>query len=144
MDRRRLRSSHDVEGNNGLVRVAAKAFHLEKAELGVKRAQRGAGAAPDPESRASACSTPRRPNGRLPCVLPSPALPPPALMPAALRLKPLEFRAWLRRRLKSPPLAAPIDLARFRISDGDTALLMRAAREPPGEAAAGPDRNDGG
>jgi hypothetical protein len=41
MDRRRLRSPHDVEGN-GLVCVAAKAFHFEVAVPGVERvAQRG-------------------------------------------------------------------------------------------------------
>jgi hypothetical protein len=37
-------------------------------------------AAPDPESRACACSTPRRRACRLPCVLLSPALPPPGPM----------------------------------------------------------------
>ena len=36
MARRRLRSPHDVEGN-GLVRVAAKAFHFEVAESGIDR-----------------------------------------------------------------------------------------------------------
>ena len=41
MDRRRLRSPHDVE-RDGLMRVAAKAFHFEIAEPGVDRvAQRG-------------------------------------------------------------------------------------------------------
>ena len=80
MDRRCLRSPHDVE-RNGLVRVAAKAFHFEIAKPGVDRvAQRRAMAAPDPESRACACSTPRRRAGRLPCGLPSPALPPPGPM----------------------------------------------------------------
>ena len=44
-------------------------------------------------------------------------------MKAALRL--LELRAWLWRRLKHPPLAAPIDLARFTISDADMALLLK-------------------
>jgi hypothetical protein len=65
---------------------------------------------------------------------------------AALRLDRLDFRAWLLRRLKNHPLAAPVDLTRFTISDADIALLMRAAREPPGEAAAGPDTDeaDGG
>ena len=61
---------------------------------------------------------------------------------AALRLKPLEFRAWLLRRLRNPPLAARVDPAAFAISDADIALLMRAAREAPGEAAAGPDRDE--
>jgi hypothetical protein len=60
---------------------------------------------------------------------------------AALRLKPLEFRAWLLRRLRNPPLAAPIDLTRFTVSDRDFALLMKAAREAPGESAAGPHRD---
>jgi hypothetical protein len=36
---------------------------------------------------------------------------------AALRLDRLEFRAWLLRRLRNPPPAAPVDLARFAISD---------------------------
>jgi len=34
-----------------------------------------------------------------------------AFLAAALRLDQLALRAWLRRRLKSPPLAAPIDPA---------------------------------
>jgi len=45
---------------------------------------------------------------------------------AALRLDRLEFRAWLLRRLRNPPLAAPIDPARFVISDRDMALLLQA------------------
>jgi hypothetical protein len=36
MDRRRLRSPHNVEGN-GLMCVAAKAFHFEIAVSGIKR-----------------------------------------------------------------------------------------------------------
>ena len=36
----------------------------------------------------------------------------------------------------------PIDPARFAISDADIASLLRAAREAPGDAAAGPDRDD--
>lgn len=46
---------------------------------------------------------------------------------AALRLDRLEFRAWLLRRLKNPPLVAPIDPARFSISDADLAILLRSA-----------------
>ena len=46
---------------------------------------------------------------------------------AALRLDRLKFRAWLLRRLKNPPLAAPIDPARFSISDADLAILLRSA-----------------
>jgi hypothetical protein len=38
------------------------------------------------------------------------------------------------------PLAAPIDLTRYTISDSDFALLMKAA----GEAAAGRARNEAG
>ena len=44
---------------------------------------------------------------------------------AALRLDRLEFRAWLLRRLRHPPLAAPIDPACFAISDRDMALLLK-------------------
>jgi hypothetical protein len=62
---------------------------------------------------------------------------------AALRLDRLEFRAWLLRRLKNHPLAAPIDLARFAVPDFDFTLLMKAAREAPGEAAAGTDADGG-
>ena len=47
---------------------------------------------------------------------------------AALRLDRLEFRAWLLRRVRNPPLAAPVDLACYAISDADIALLMKAAR----------------
>jgi hypothetical protein len=69
-----------------------------------------------------------------------------AFLKAALRLDQLALRAWLRRRLKNPPLAEPIDPARFTISDADMALLLGAAGGAPGEAAAGPDRGeaDGG
>jgi hypothetical protein len=48
-----------------------------------------------------------------------------AFVKAALRLDRLELRAWLLRRLKNHPLAAPIDLARFTISDADMGLLMK-------------------
>ena len=44
---------------------------------------------------------------------------------AALRLKPLEFRAWLLRRVRTAPLAAPIDPACYTISDRDMALLLK-------------------
>ena len=65
-----------------------------------------------------------------------------AFLRAALRLDALALRAWLRRRLKNPPLAEPIDPTSFIFADADIASLLRAA----GEAAAGPDRNeaDGG
>ena len=67
-----------------------------------------------------------------------------AFLKAALRLDALALRAWLRRRLKNPPLAAPIDPARLIFADADIAILL--AGEAPGEAAAGPDRDeaDGG
>jgi hypothetical protein len=48
-----------------------------------------------------------------------------AFLKASLRLDSLALRAWLRRRLKNPPLAAPIDPARFTISDADIALLLK-------------------
>jgi len=50
---------------------------------------------------------------------------------AALRLDRQEFRAWLLRRLHEPPLAAPIDPARFAVSEADIAHLMRSARKAP-------------
>jgi hypothetical protein len=40
-----------------------------------------------------------------------------AFVKAALRLDPLALRAWLRRRLQNPPLAAPIDPASFIFRD---------------------------
>jgi hypothetical protein len=69
-----------------------------------------------------------------------------AFVRAALRLDRLELRAWLRRRLKNPPLAEPIDPASLIFADADIASLLRAAGEAPGEGAAGPDRDgaDGG
>ena len=68
-----------------------------------------------------------------------------AFLKAALRLDALALRAWLRRRRQYPPLAAPIDPASL-LADVDIALILRAAREAPGKAAAGPERNkaDGG
>jgi hypothetical protein len=56
---------------------------------------------------------------------------------AALRPGGPELRRWLRRRVRTAPLAAPVDPAAFAISDADIALLMRAAREPPGETPPG-------
>jgi hypothetical protein len=60
---------------------------------------------------------------------------------AALRLDRLELRAWLRRRLQNPPLAAPIDPARLIFGDADIALILRTAGKAAGEAAAEPDRD---
>jgi hypothetical protein len=67
----------------------------------------------------------------------------PAFVSAAVRLDQIALRAWLRRRARQPPLAAPVDPARFTISDADIALLMRAAREAPGEARTDRDEADG-
>ena len=44
---------------------------------------------------------------------------------AALRLDRVAMRDWLRKRLRNRPLAAPVDLTRFAISDLDLALLMK-------------------
>ena len=44
---------------------------------------------------------------------------------AALRLGPLQFRAWLLRRVRQPPSAAPGDLPAFAISDDMVALLKQ-------------------
>jgi hypothetical protein len=46
---------------------------------------------------------------------------------AALRLDRPEFRAWLLRRVRTAPLAAPIDPTRFAISDRDMALLLKSS-----------------
>jgi hypothetical protein len=54
-------------------------------------------------------------------------------MAAALRLDQLTLRAWLRRRLKNPPLAAPIDPARL-IGGIDIVLVLRAAGEADPDA----------
>ena len=51
-----------------------------------------------------------------------------AFLNVALRLDKLELRAWLRRRLKNPPLAPPFDPARL-IGGVDIALVLRAAGE---------------
>jgi len=60
-----------------------------------------------------------------------------AFVAAAVRLDKLELTAWLRRRLREPPLAA-IDPARFTISDADIAHLLRTA----GNAASLPLSNE--
>jgi hypothetical protein len=46
---------------------------------------------------------------------------------AALRLQPLEFRAWLLRRIRNWPLSRPADPAAFAISETDVALLLNQA-----------------
>jgi hypothetical protein len=48
-----------------------------------------------------------------------------AFVSAALRLDRVAMRDWLRKRLRNRPLAAPIDPARFAISDRDMALLLK-------------------
>ena len=50
---------------------------------------------------------------------------------AALRLQPLAFRAWLLRRLRNPPLAAPVGLTCFAISDRDLAFLLKTLTGEP-------------
>jgi hypothetical protein len=47
-----------------------------------------------------------------------------AFVSAALRLDRVPMRDWLRKRLLRRPLAAPIDPARFAISDADIASLL--------------------
>ena len=61
-----------------------------------------------------------------------------AFVKAALRLDQLALRAWLRRRLKNPPLAEPIDPANFIFADADIASLLRAA----GKAGGASNRHD--
>jgi hypothetical protein len=67
-----------------------------------------------------------------------------AFLWAALRLERQELRAWLMRRLIEPPLAAPVDPARFAISKTDIALLMRSTREKSGAASATPAKREVG
>jgi hypothetical protein len=50
-----------------------------------------------------------------------------AFVSAALRLDRVAMRDWLRKRLRNRPLAAPVDPARFAISDADLAILLRSA-----------------
>ncbi|WP_024513283.1 hypothetical protein [Bradyrhizobium sp. ARR65] len=52
-----------------------------------------------------------------------------AFVAAAVRLDRLELRAWLRRRLREPPLAPPFDPARLMFADADLALILGAAGE---------------
>src|ERR1700682_2153572 len=103
-------------------------------------------AVPDPESRACACSTPRRRAGRLPCVLPSPALPPPGPMSrkwsrvicspwredARAREVPEHRSAWIRE-CEHP----------FALPDGATLATLRDAAHfipaLPDEEAAKPE-----
>jgi hypothetical protein len=47
-----------------------------------------------------------------------------AFVSAALRLDRVAMRDWLRKRLRNRPLAAPVDLTHFAISD-DMALLLK-------------------
>ena len=56
---------------------------------------------------------------------------------AALRLGRLEFRAWLLRRVRTAPLAAPVDPARFAISDRDMTLLLKGLPMKPDDADRG-------
>ncbi|WP_338822716.1 hypothetical protein WDM22_02025 [Bradyrhizobium septentrionale] len=56
---------------------------------------------------------------------------------AALRLGGTELRRWLRRRVRTAPLAAPVDPARFAISDRDIAALLRALPFGPDDADRG-------
>jgi hypothetical protein len=54
-----------------------------------------------------------------------------------LRLDRQQFRDWLLRRIGEPPLAAPVDPARFAISKADIALLMRSTRPKRAAETAG-------
>ena len=47
---------------------------------------------------------------------------------AGPRLGGPEFRHWLRRRVRTAPLAAPVDLAAFSISDRDLASMLKQLR----------------
>ena len=49
---------------------------------------------------------------------------------AALRLDQRGLRAWLRRRLRTPPLGLPFDLATLELTAGDLALLDAQSKLP--------------
>jgi hypothetical protein len=57
-----------------------------------------------------------------------------AFVKAAVRLDRLELRAWLLRRLKTHPLAPPVDPASFGFSDADMALLLKQLPLRPDDA----------
>ena len=48
-----------------------------------------------------------------------------AFVSAALRLDRVAMRDWLRKRLRSRPLAEPFDPARFIFADADFAALLK-------------------
>jgi hypothetical protein len=62
-----------------------------------------------------------------------------AFLKAAVRLDKVELRAWLLRRLRNPPLAAPIDPTRLLFGDGDIdiALILRGAGKADRDEADG-------
>jgi hypothetical protein len=49
-----------------------------------------------------------------------------AFVSAALRLDRVAMRDWLRKRLRSRPLCAPVDPARFIFADADLAALLKS------------------
>jgi hypothetical protein len=53
---------------------------------------------------------------------------------AALRLGGPELRRWLRRRVRTAPLATPIDPAAFAISDRDMVALLKTLPLRPDDA----------
>jgi len=56
---------------------------------------------------------------------------------AALRLGGTEFRRWLRRRVRTAPLAAPVNPAAFAISDDMVAMLKQLPPLKPDDADRG-------
>jgi hypothetical protein len=60
-----------------------------------------------------------------------------AFVSAALRLDRVAMRDWLRKRLRNRPLAAPVDLTRFTVSDGDLASMLKQLRADDADRGTG-------
>jgi hypothetical protein len=60
-----------------------------------------------------------------------------AFVSAALRLDRVAMRDWLRKRLRNRPLAAPVDLARFTVSDRDLASMLKQLRADDADGGTG-------
>ena len=60
-----------------------------------------------------------------------------AFVSAALRLDRVAMRDWLRKRLRNRPLAAPVDLTAFAISDRDLASMLKQLRADDADRGTG-------
>jgi hypothetical protein len=60
-----------------------------------------------------------------------------AFVSAALRLDRVAMRDWLKKRLRNRPLAAPVDLTGFTVSDGDLASMLKQLRADDADRGTG-------